>query len=567
MRLGILLQRWFFVVCRCLLSVCVFGFHAAAARGGGRGSSDSSLRAPASLFAAPRRSPAPMNAKTSAPLPLLLRRARALAAGAGRALPAFLEAAAPCASLSRTVGKCARARPANGRLFTPATLDRIFKNSTIGSMKSMASKAGKSVAGRSLKDVDPALYDMIHREKLRQTCSIELIASENFTSRAVLECLGSCLTNKYSEGYPGGRYYGGTDVVDEIEDLCRLRALEAFRLAPSSWHVNVQPYSGSPANMAVYVALLQPHDRLMGLDLPSGGHLTHGFYTAKKKVSATSIFFESLPYAVDTATGLIDYDDLQKKALAFRPKLIIAGHSAYPRDLDYKRFRAVCDEVGALLLVDMAHTSGLVAAQLLADPFEYADVVTTTTHKVLRGPRAGVIFINKDRVPGGDKLVDGAVFPALQGGPHNNQIAAVACQLKEVCSSEWASYATSVQAAARELCSELQALGFKMVTGGTDNHLMLWDLRPSGLTGAKMQEVCDASGISLNKNTVAGDTAAASPNGVRIGTAAMVTRGVQPSQWKTVAHLLADAAGIAQKITGERLAKKMWKKDFPMLRC
>ena len=269
----------------------------------------------------------------------------------------------------------------------------------------------------TLKEHDPELYKLIELEKKRQYRGIELIASENFTSKFVMESLGSCLTNKYSEGYPGARYYGGNEYVDKIEDLARDRALVAYRLKADEWGVNVQPYSGSPANLAVYTALLKPGERLMGLNLTQGGHLTHGYFTETRKVSATSLFWESKQYNVN-ADGFIDYDALEQSALEFKPKIIVAGFSAYPRDLDYKRFRSICDKVGAYLLADMAHISGLVAAQEANNPFEYADVVSTTTHKSLRGPRSGMIFARK--AGGLAEKIDFAVFPMLQGGPHNH---------------------------------------------------------------------------------------------------------------------------------------------------
>ncbi|XP_040430778.1 serine hydroxymethyltransferase, cytosolic isoform X3 [Cygnus olor] len=281
---------------------------------------------------------------------------------------------------------------------------------------------------------DPEVHSIIKKEKQRQRLGLELIASENFASRAVLEALGSCLNNKYSEGYPGQRYYGGTEFVDELERLCQKRALQAYRLDPQKWGVNVQPYSGSPANFAVYTALVEPHGRIMGLDLPDGGHLTHGFMTEKKKISATSVFFESMPYKVNPKTGYIDYDRLEENARLFHPKLIIAGVSCYSRNLDYARMRKIADANGAYLMADMAHISGLVAAGVVPSPFDHCDVVSTTTHKTLRGCRAGMIFYRKgtrsvdpktgkETLYNLESLINQAVFPGLQGGPHNHAIA------------------------------------------------------------------------------------------------------------------------------------------------
>jgi len=404
-----------------------------------------------------------------------------------------------------------------------------------------------------LKDHDPEMFDLIEKEKSRQWRSLELIASENFTSKAVMECLGSALTNKYAEGLPGARYYGGNEVVDQVERLCQSRALEAYGLDPEKWGVNVQPYSGSPANFAVYTALLRPHDRIMGLDLPSGGHLTHGFYTYSKKektrkaVSATSVYFESLPYRVHPETGLIDYESLARDAALFKPAMIICGGSAYPRDYDYSKFKEIADANGSLLLMDMAHISGLVATNEAASPFEYCDVVTTTTHKSLRGPRSGMIFFRKDE-RGFETRINQAVFPALQGGPHEHQIAGVATQLKEVCTPEFKVYVQQVKANASALADRLISKGYKIATDGTENHLILWDLKPLGITGSKFEKTCDAVCITLNKNCVPGDTSAITPGGVRIGAPALTTRKMVETDFVLIADLLDEALKIALKI-------------------
>lgn len=410
------------------------------------------------------------------------------------------------------------------------------------------------------------------KEIQRQRESIVLIASENFTSRAVFDALGSPMCNKYSEGYPGARYYGGNQHIDAIEITCQQRALKAFNLDPAKWGVNVQCLSGSPANLQVYQALMRPHDRLMGLDLPHGGHLSHGYQTPSRKISAVSTYFETFPYRVDLETGIIDYDTLERNAEMYRPKCLVAGTSAYCRLIDYKRMREIADKVGAYLIVDMAHISGLIAAGVIPSPFEYADVVTTTTHKSLRGPRGAMIFFRKgvrstdkngkDILYDLENPINFSVFPGHQGGPHNHTITALAVALKQADTPEFKQYQEQVIKNAKALEEEFKALGHKLVSDGTDSHMVLVDLRANNLDGARVEAVLEQINIACNKNSIPGDKSALTPCGIRIGAPAMTSRGMGEEDFKRIANYIDQSITLCKKIQSELPKDANKLKDF-----
>lgn len=395
----------------------------------------------------------------------------------------------------------------------------------------------------SIQSQDPAIFDLLQKETTRQNDNLELIASENFASKAVMEANGCVLTNKYAEGYPGKRYYGGCEFADVIEDLARDRAKKLYG---ADW-VNVQPHSGASANAAVYLALMKPGETLLGFDLAHGGHLTHG-----SPVNFSGIYFKPEFYGVDEHTGLLDYDRIRDKAKKVQPKLISIGASAYSRDYDYETFRAIADEVGALLWMDMAHTAGLIATGNLNDPLPHAHVATTTTHKTLRGPRGGMILVGKDgpntlgiiaaksgRTKNWSELFDSAVFPGTQGGPLMHVVAAKAVAYQEALKPDFKQYQTQVQANAKALANRFLELGYTIVSGGTDNHLILIDLRNKNVTGKVAEEALGLAAITVNKNMVPFDTE--SPfvtSGIRIGTPAMTTRGFKESEFIEIANLI-----------------------------
>ncbi|MHA1873326.1 MAG: serine hydroxymethyltransferase, partial [Candidatus Heimdallarchaeaceae archaeon] len=390
-----------------------------------------------------------------------------------------------------------------------------------------------------INDSDPIVADAILKELKRQEEGIELIPSENYTSRAVLQAVGSVFTNKYSEGYPKKRYYGGNEIVDEIEQIAIDRAKELFGCE----HVNVQPYSGSPANQAVFFALLELGDKFLGLNLTSGGHLTHGSH-----VNFSGKNYTCVSYDVDKETEMLDMDSIRKLAIEEKPKMIISGLTAYPREIDFKAFQEIAEEVDAYHFADISHIAGLVAGGVHPSPVPHADVVTTTTHKSLRGPRGAIIITKiEDRLhdkyhPNTKKnlaqLIDSAVFPGLQGGPHDNTTAAKAVALGEALKPEFKDYALQIVKNAKALADELMSLGIKLVTNGTDNHLILIDLRPEGLTGQGklIQNALDAAGITVNKNTVPYEPSTPfNPSGIRLGTPAITTRGMKESEMKVIA--------------------------------
>jgi glycine hydroxymethyltransferase len=396
----------------------------------------------------------------------------------------------------------------------------------------------------ALEQYDPQIFELIRQEAARQSGSIRLIPSENYVSKAVMLASGSCLTNKYAEGYPGKRYYEGQQVTDLIERLAQERAKKLFQAD----HANVQPYSGSVANLAAYAALIEPGDTIMGMSLSHGGHLTHGW-----KVSLTSKFYNSVPYPVNTETGLLDYDLIEDLAKKNKPKVIVSGATAYPRMIDFEIFGQIAKNVGAYLISDIAHIAGLVVAGIHKSPVPYADIVSTTTHKTLRGPRGGMLLCKEEHA----SKVDKAVFPGLQGGPHMHTMTAIAVAMAEADTPEFVAYAKQIVKNAKALAEQLMEYGFNLVTGGTDNHLMLIDLRNKNILGKKLAKALDRARIVTNYNTIPGDSAPPmNPNGVRIGTPAITTRGFKEPQARQIATFI---NRVAENIDNEAAIEEVGK--------
>jgi glycine hydroxymethyltransferase len=406
-----------------------------------------------------------------------------------------------------------------------------------------------------LKTSDPQLHDLISKERKRQSDVLELIASENYVSDAVLDALGSVLVNKYAEGYPRRRYYAGNEIIDQIEELAMERVRKVFNL-PIDWHVNVQPLSGSPANLAVYTALLDHKDTIMTLDLAHGGHLTHG-----SPVNVSGKLYTVVHYGVSKKTGRLDYTEILKMADRVKPKLILSGFTAYPREVDFRKFREIADKVRAICMADISHIAGLVAAEVHPSPIPDFDVVTTTTHKTLRGPR-GAIIMCKDKYA---SAIDKAVFPGLQGGPHQHTIAAIAAAMKEATSIGFQRYAEQVVKNAKALANSLQDFGFKLVANGTDTHLILIDLTTKGVGGKEAQRLLEEAGIVVNKNMIPYDTSTpGDPSGIRIGTAAVTTRGMKEREMSKIASwITAVLTDPSLAITVRNEVKKFTKK-FPI---
>ncbi len=405
---------------------------------------------------------------------------------------------------------------------------------------------------KKLKEKDKDVYNILLKEEKRKEDTLEMIPSENHTSPAVLEALSTVFNDKYAEGYPGKRYYGGNEHIDELEILCQERAKKIFDVP----FVNVQPYSGSPANQAVYFATINPGEKVLGMHLNAGGHLTHGW-----KVNFSGKYYESVFYGVNEETNLIDYEEIKKIAEKERPKLIFAGTTSYPRPLDFKKFREIADSVGAYLCTDVSHISGLIVSGVHPSPVEYAHIVTTTTHKTLRGPRGALIMITRAGIEKDGDLpekINKAVFPGLQGGPHEHQIAAIAVCLKEAMEPAFKEYGEQIVKNAKALAGGLKEKGFSLISGGTDNHLLVVDMRNKDISGKKTQELLESAGIVVNKNAIPFDPAPPfNPSGIRLGTPAITTRGMKEGEMKEIAEMIAEVVAKKDEKTAVRIREKV----------